>query len=109
MWYTALDHLPAHAAISVGVMSNAAFKLLQSKVNDTHHLYQFDFSIELERAGVKVCDYSNNAKSYRILFWCSRAGHLKDFLATESSAQNMIIAPIHYDCIDEYKYEIHRV
>lgn len=108
MWYTSLCHLKPHAAISVGVISNIAFKLLKSNVKDTDHLHQYEFSKELERAGVKVCDYSNRAQSYRILYWCSRAGHLKDFLATENSAQDMIISPIHYDCIDEYKWEICR-
>ena len=107
MWYAKIHNLPIHAAISVGLISKSAFINLAYHVPYSVELGQFEFSFELERAGVTIKDYSDSGHNYRLYFWSTAHGVIFDFSTHYAyKNNNTLLIPLQYDLKDLIGFDI---
>ena len=102
MWYTDVE---PHASISVGMISQSAFLTFVLSFPIHIEFNQFDFSKQFEKLGVRVCDYSDHGKNWRILFWDSSCGKIFDFYKCKESTE-CLLAPLHYLYKDQFGFVI---
>jgi hypothetical protein len=103
--YLCLWYRHEHATISVGMISQSAFTRFILRFPLALELNQYDFSKAFEEIGIRVCDYSDHGKNWRILFWDSYCGKIFDYSTCKDSTE-CLLAPLHFLYKDELGFVI---
>lgn len=105
LWYASIMKYKAHAAISVGIISNKALTELSKWCKMDTQLDQYNFSLVLQHIGTEIKDFSYNGENWRILFWETSKGVLYDFSYTIKDKE-CLLAPLQYILRDKYDFQI---
>lgn len=105
LWYVSIMVYNAHAAISVGIISNKALNELSKWRDLDCQLDQYNFSLGLEHVGTKIKDFSYSGDNWRILFWETSAGVIYDAYYHKKNKE-CLLAPLHFIMKDKYGFEI---
>lgn len=105
LWYAAIMKYKAHAAISVGIISNKALTELAKWCKMDVQLDQYNFSLVLQHIGTEIKDFSYNGNNWRILFWETSKGLIYDFSHANKNKE-CLLAPLQYILKDTYDYKI---
>lgn len=110
LWYAKCNSPQIHAAISVGIISQASMKAFDGKYHINQEFGQYEFSRHFEEdLNTPVKDFCDNGKSWRILFWQSSVGKIYDF-SKSTIEKECLLAPLHYSLMksneQKYQYEI---
>lgn len=105
LWYASIMKYKAHAAISVGIISNKALTELSkwSKMED--QLDQYNFSLVLQHIGTTIKDFSYHGNNWRVLFWETSKGVIYDIFSGIKDKE-CLLAPLHFIMKDKYNYHI---
>lgn len=95
----------AHAAISVGIISNKALTELSKWCKMNTQLDQYHFSLALQHIGTEIRDFSCNGENWKILFWETSKGIIYDFSYTVENKE-CLLAPLQYILKDKYGFQI---
>lgn len=105
LWYAAIMKYKAHAAISVGIISNKALTELSKWCKMDVQLDQYNFSLVLKHIGTTIKDFSYHGNNWRVLFWETSKGVIYDFY-NDIKGKECLLAPIQYIMKDKYDYQI---
>ncbi len=105
LWYADIMKYKAHAAISVGIISNKALTELSKWCKMDTQLDQYHFSLALQHIGTEIRDFSYNGENWKILFWETSKGVIYDFSFTIKDKE-CLLAPLQYILKDKYGFQI---
>ena len=105
LWYAAIMKYKAHAAISVGLISNKALTELAKWAKMDVQLDQYNFSLVLQHIGTNIKDFSYHGNNWRVLFWETSKGVIYDFYHNVKDKE-CLLAPLHFIMKDKYDYHI---
>ena len=105
LWYASIMKYKAHAAISVGLISNKALTELSKWAKMDVQLDQYNFSLVLQHITTSIKDFSYHGNNWRVLFWETSKGVIYDFYSNIKDKE-CLLAPLHFIMKDKYNYEI---
>lgn len=105
LWYASIMKYQAHAAISVGLISNKALTELAKWAKMDVQLDQYNFSLVLQQIQTKIKDFSYQGTNWRVLFWETSKGVIYDFYYNVKDKE-CLLAPLQFIIKDKYDYEI---
>lgn len=105
LWYATILKYKAHAAISVGIISNKALTEISTWCKLDQQLDQYNFSLVLQHIGTKIKDFSHHGNNWRVLFWETSKGVIYDFYHNKKDKE-CLLAPLHFIMKDKYDYQI---